>query len=228
MDKLLPGVSAAVAEASRAGGLAAADAIRTTDTVVKIAFRRLDGYSIGGMAKGAAMLAPGLATMLCVLTTDADLDPGPAGRRAPDGHRDDLRPARHRRLHVHQRHGAADGQRGIRGGTGQDRVHPGPHRGVRGPGPADAAGRRGREQDDHDRGGRGGLGGRRGDRRARRGPQQPAQVRPRRRGPQLGPGTQRGRHHRRGLPAGPAERRDQRDLGLPARRPGRRARRRST
>ena len=75
MDKLLPGVDAAVAEASRAGGLAAADAIRTTDTVVKIAFRRVVGYSIGGMAKGAAMLAPGLATMLCVLTTDADLDP---------------------------------------------------------------------------------------------------------------------------------------------------------
>ena len=75
MDKLLPGVSAAVAEASRAGGLAAADAIRTTDTVVKIAFRRPDGYSNGGMAKGAGMLAPGLATMLCVLTTDADLDP---------------------------------------------------------------------------------------------------------------------------------------------------------
>ena len=75
MDKLLPGVDAAVAAASRGGGLAAADAIRTTDTVVKIAFRRPDGYSIGGMAKGAGMLAPGLATMLCVLTTDADLEP---------------------------------------------------------------------------------------------------------------------------------------------------------
>jgi len=75
MDKLLPGIDAAVAEASRAGGLAAADAIRTTDTVVKIAFRRPDSYSIGGMAKGAGMLAPGLATMLCVLTTDADLEP---------------------------------------------------------------------------------------------------------------------------------------------------------
>jgi glutamate N-acetyltransferase / amino-acid N-acetyltransferase len=73
MDKLLPGVDAAVAEASRAGGLAAADAIRSTDTVVKIAFRRPDGYAIGGMAKGAGMLAPGLATMLCVLTTDAGL-----------------------------------------------------------------------------------------------------------------------------------------------------------
>ena len=76
MDKLLPGVAAAVADASRAGGLAAADAIRTTDTVVKIAFRRgAGGYTIGGMAKGAGMLAPALATMLCVITTDADLGP---------------------------------------------------------------------------------------------------------------------------------------------------------
>jgi glutamate N-acetyltransferase/amino-acid N-acetyltransferase len=89
MDKLLPGVDAAVAEADRAGGVHAADAIRTTDTVVKIAFRRdpaspggrppgaprEQGYVIGGMAKGAGMLAPSLATMLCVLTTDADLSP---------------------------------------------------------------------------------------------------------------------------------------------------------
>jgi glutamate N-acetyltransferase / amino-acid N-acetyltransferase len=74
MDLLLPGVDAAVAEATRAGGLAAADAIRTTDTVAKIAFQRAGGYTIGGMAKGAGMLAPALATMLCVLTTDADLD----------------------------------------------------------------------------------------------------------------------------------------------------------
>jgi glutamate N-acetyltransferase / amino-acid N-acetyltransferase len=81
MDKLLPGVDAAVAKASRSGGLAAADAIRTTDTVVKIAFRRggtavQGGYTVGGMAKGAGMLAPSLATMLCVLTTDADLPAG--------------------------------------------------------------------------------------------------------------------------------------------------------
>jgi len=84
MDKLLPGVDAAVAEADRSGGVHAADAIRTTDTVVKIAFRRLRSpggrppgppgdYTIGGMAKGAGMIAPALATMLCVLTTDADL-----------------------------------------------------------------------------------------------------------------------------------------------------------
>jgi glutamate N-acetyltransferase / amino-acid N-acetyltransferase len=77
-DKLLPAVDAAVAEADRGGGVHAADAIRTTDTVVKIAFRRETSggtpYAIGGMAKGAGMLAPSLATMLCVLTTDADLD----------------------------------------------------------------------------------------------------------------------------------------------------------
>jgi glutamate N-acetyltransferase / amino-acid N-acetyltransferase len=82
MDKLLPGVDAAVVAASRAGGLFAADAIRTTDTVVKIAFRHGAAaatssatgiYTVGGMAKGAGMIAPALATMLCVLTTDADL-----------------------------------------------------------------------------------------------------------------------------------------------------------
>src|SRR5262249_16819797 len=73
MDKLLPAVDAAVAEADRSGGGHAADAIRTTDKVVKIGFRREGGYVVGGMAKGAAMLAPALATMLCVLTTDADL-----------------------------------------------------------------------------------------------------------------------------------------------------------
>ncbi|WP_242911221.1 bifunctional glutamate N-acetyltransferase/amino-acid acetyltransferase ArgJ [Actinomadura terrae] len=75
MDVLLPGVGKAAAELSRGdGGLAAADAIRTTDTVAKIAFRQGEGgYRIGAMAKGAGMLAPSLATMLCVITTDADL-----------------------------------------------------------------------------------------------------------------------------------------------------------
>jgi glutamate N-acetyltransferase / amino-acid N-acetyltransferase len=79
MGKLLAGVDTAVAAASRAGGLFAADAIRTTDTVVKIAFRSGAAaeagriWTIGGMAKGAGMVAPALATMLCVLTTDADL-----------------------------------------------------------------------------------------------------------------------------------------------------------
>ena len=66
-------MDAAVAEADRSGGVHAADAIRTTDTIIKIAFRREGSYTVGGMAKGAGMLAPSLATMLVVLTTDADL-----------------------------------------------------------------------------------------------------------------------------------------------------------
>jgi glutamate N-acetyltransferase / amino-acid N-acetyltransferase len=74
MDRLLPGIDAAVAAASADGGAAAADAIRTTDTVSKECGVPGPGYTVGGMAKGAAMLAPALATMLVVLTTDADLD----------------------------------------------------------------------------------------------------------------------------------------------------------
>jgi glutamate N-acetyltransferase / amino-acid N-acetyltransferase len=73
MDRLLPGVDAAVAAASSGGGQAAAEAIKTTDTVPKMCRLPGAGYTIGGMAKGAAMLAPALATMLAVLTTDADL-----------------------------------------------------------------------------------------------------------------------------------------------------------
>ncbi|MER5490779.1 bifunctional glutamate N-acetyltransferase/amino-acid acetyltransferase ArgJ [Streptomyces sp. NPDC002490] len=74
MDKLLPGVAAAAAELSEHGGEKAAIAIKTTDTVHKTAVRTGDGWTVGGMAKGAGMLAPGLATMLVVLTTDADVD----------------------------------------------------------------------------------------------------------------------------------------------------------
>ena len=64
----------AAAEDSVTGGQNAAEAIMTTDTVAKTATREGPGYTIGGMAKGAGMLAPGLATMLVVLTTDAPLD----------------------------------------------------------------------------------------------------------------------------------------------------------
>ncbi len=73
LDALLAGTDAAVAAASRHGGLAAADAIRTTDTVTKVCELAGSGYVIGGMGKGAAMLSPALATMLVVLTTDADI-----------------------------------------------------------------------------------------------------------------------------------------------------------
>lgn len=79
MDKLLPGVEAAVKTLSDDGGAAAATAIMTTDTVSKEAVfhgTSANGgeYTIGGMAKGAGMLAPGLATMLVVLTTDAEME----------------------------------------------------------------------------------------------------------------------------------------------------------
>nr|WP_202444183.1 bifunctional glutamate N-acetyltransferase/amino-acid acetyltransferase ArgJ [Streptomyces sp. SID8375] len=73
MDKLLPGVERAAAELTGHGGEKAAIAIKTTDSVHKTAQLSRDGWTVGGMAKGAGMLAPGLATMLVVLTTDADL-----------------------------------------------------------------------------------------------------------------------------------------------------------
>ncbi|RAX49092.1 bifunctional ornithine acetyltransferase/N-acetylglutamate synthase [Arthrobacter sp. AQ5-05] len=79
MDKILPGVDAAAAALGTGnefdGGSVAATAIMTTDTVSKQAGFTGTGYSIGAMAKGAGMLAPGLATMLVVITTDAVLDP---------------------------------------------------------------------------------------------------------------------------------------------------------
>ncbi|MFW0775544.1 bifunctional glutamate N-acetyltransferase/amino-acid acetyltransferase ArgJ [Paenarthrobacter nitroguajacolicus] len=78
MDKILPGVEAAFRELSEDGGSAAATAIMTTDSVSKEAvFTGTDAqgkqFTVGGIAKGAGMLAPGLATMLVVLTTDAEV-----------------------------------------------------------------------------------------------------------------------------------------------------------
>lgn len=60
---------------SPGAAVAAADAILTTDTVRKLALVEGDGFTVGGMAKGAAMLAPNMATMLAVLTTDAEATP---------------------------------------------------------------------------------------------------------------------------------------------------------
>jgi len=71
MDRLLPGVSEAVKKLAADGGSRASEAIMTTDTVAKNAVAHGNGWSVGGMAKGAGMLAPALATMLVVLTTDA-------------------------------------------------------------------------------------------------------------------------------------------------------------
>jgi glutamate N-acetyltransferase / amino-acid N-acetyltransferase len=74
MPALLAGIDAAVPAAWPGGGDAAAEAIMTTDTRPKTAVAAGAGFTVGGMAKGAGMLAPGLATMLVVLTTDAVAD----------------------------------------------------------------------------------------------------------------------------------------------------------
>ena len=70
-DQVLAGVDAALEALSDEGGTDAAEAIMTTDSVSKQVVVRREGWSVGGMAKGAGMLAPQLATMLVVLTTDA-------------------------------------------------------------------------------------------------------------------------------------------------------------
>ena len=77
MDALRSGIPAAAAarQAGSGGGAAAAVAIMTTDTRRKEAVARGDGFVVGGMAKGAAMLAPDMATMLAVVTTDAAVEP---------------------------------------------------------------------------------------------------------------------------------------------------------
>ncbi|MEV7414041.1 bifunctional glutamate N-acetyltransferase/amino-acid acetyltransferase ArgJ [Streptomyces sp. NPDC089919] len=71
MDRVTAGIDTAAAALSPDGGEDAAVAIKTTDSVHKTAVAGGAGFTVGGMAKGAGMLAPGLATMLVVLTTDA-------------------------------------------------------------------------------------------------------------------------------------------------------------
>jgi glutamate N-acetyltransferase/amino-acid N-acetyltransferase len=75
-EVLEEGVLSAAARLTADGGADAARAIMTTDSKPKTVVVEGDGWSIGGIAKGAGMLAPGLATMLVVLTTDADLPSG--------------------------------------------------------------------------------------------------------------------------------------------------------
>jgi glutamate N-acetyltransferase / amino-acid N-acetyltransferase len=74
MEKLLAGVDASIAALSAGGGPDAAVSIMTTDSVPKNSQVTTGGYTVGGMAKGAGMLAPALATMLVVVTTDAVVD----------------------------------------------------------------------------------------------------------------------------------------------------------
>ena len=75
-DVLLAGVekAAGTLESTPEAGLAAATAIMTTDTVAKQSLAQREGWSVGGITKGAGMIAPSMATMLSVLTTDAAAD----------------------------------------------------------------------------------------------------------------------------------------------------------
>ncbi len=108
----IPVLVEARAWASADAARRAATAIMTTDTVRKEVVVEGAGFTVGGMAKGAAMLAPNMATMLAVLTTDAALRHRHAGRGAAQRGRDQLQPDERRRLHVDQRHGARVGERG--------------------------------------------------------------------------------------------------------------------
>ncbi len=74
-SKILKGLELAHQSLDSSGGYQAAEAIMTTDSVQKHAIRDGSGYSIGGIAKGAGMLAPALATMLVFITTDAKVSP---------------------------------------------------------------------------------------------------------------------------------------------------------
>lgn len=74
MDKVSAGISAGAQALTADGGPQAAEAIMTTDTVSKQVLVACDGFTVGGMAKGAAMLEPNMATMLAVLVTDAATD----------------------------------------------------------------------------------------------------------------------------------------------------------
>jgi len=76
MDAVSSGITAAAQALTPQGGPQAAEAIMTTDTVPKQVLVAGDGFTVGGIAKGAAMLEPNMATMLAVLVTDAAVDPG--------------------------------------------------------------------------------------------------------------------------------------------------------
>ena len=83
MDRIAPAIPTVAAALTVDGGLAAARAIMTTDTVPRTTVTTgptTEGgaFTVGGVAKGAAMLEPNMATMLAVLTTDAEVDPSTA------------------------------------------------------------------------------------------------------------------------------------------------------
>jgi glutamate N-acetyltransferase/amino-acid N-acetyltransferase len=78
LEKVLRGVRAAAASLQPDGGGVAAEAILTTDRGSKQSAVTVDGFTVGGMAKGAGMIHPRLATMLAIVTTDFPLRPNEA------------------------------------------------------------------------------------------------------------------------------------------------------
>ena len=150
-------------------------------------------WSVGGMAKGAGMLAPGLATMLCVLTTDAAVDAEDADAALRAATRDDVRPGRLRRLHVDQRHRRAARLRAPPASRStRDELTAGAHRRPAPSSPARSSPTpraRATTSRSPSRAPRTEDAGRR--RRPRRDPLQPVQGRGVRQRPELGPGARR-------------------------------------
>ena len=217
MPAVLGGIDAAAAALSEHGGADAAEAIRTTDTVHKQAYVTRSGWTVGGMAKGAGMLAPGLATMLCVLTTDADLDAAVADQA--------LRAATGRTFDRIDADGCMSTNDTVvllaSGASGCRPTLPSSPRRCRrcapiwrascSPMPRARPRRFASRSSALQRG-------RRGRGRAEHRPQQPAQMRPVRQRPQLGTRAGGHRHHPRGLRSRPARRRHERRADLPQRR----------
>ena len=200
----------------------------TTDSVPKTAVAHGAGFTVGGMAKGAGMLAPSLATMLVVLTTDAVADAATLDSA--------LRAATRTTFDRVDSDGCtstndtvlllASGASGV--GPVLRRPGAGRRGGLRGPRAPAGRRRRGGEQGDPDRRRPRRERGRRRVRRARHLARQPGQVRDPRRGPELGPHPGRARHDRRRLRARRGRRRHQRRVGLSRRRHGRGPRSAST
>ena len=92
---------------------AASEAILTTDAGPKTAVAHGDGFVVGGMAKGAGMIHPALATMLAVVTTDYPLEPGEADALPPAGRRGDLQPHLGRRRLLDERRGRPARERAV-------------------------------------------------------------------------------------------------------------------
>ena len=104
MPVIEAGVAPLVGARSADGGADAAEAIRTTDTAARRWWCAAHGFTVGGMAKGAAMLAPNMATMLAVLTTDAASDPSTLRAGTRRRGRRLVQRVVGRRMHVDERH----------------------------------------------------------------------------------------------------------------------------